>query len=139
VALSKLNRLQSRQDFRAVFREGIRHHGSHLTLRALRSKADVSDPEARGSATQLASNKQLSATKIGISISTKVSKRAVIRNRIKRQLQAAFRCLLPLILPGWRLVVVVQPSAAQEQCDYQQFLQELKQLLAEAEVINGHS
>jgi len=35
-------------------------------------------------------------------------------------------------------VVVVQPSAAQE-CDYQQFLQELEQLLAKAEVLNGNS
>jgi ribonuclease P protein component len=47
--------------------------------------------------------------------------------------------LLPHLLPGWRLVIVVQPSAVQEECDYQQFLQELKQLLAEAEVLNGYS
>lgn len=63
----------------------------------------------------------------------------MIRNRIKRQLQAAFRCLLPQLLPGWQVVVVVQPSAVQEECDYLQFLQELKQLLAEAEVLNGNS
>lgn len=138
VALSKVNRLQSRQDFRVVFREGIRCHGSHLTLRALRLKtnlADLSDQTVR----QSSLNKHLSQTRIGISISTKVSKRAVIRNRIKRQLQAAFRCLLPQLLPGWQVVVVVQPSAVQEECDYLQFLQELKQLLAEAEVLNGNS
>jgi ribonuclease P protein component len=62
----------------------------------------------------------------------------VIRNRIKRQLRSAFRYLLPKISPGWQVVVVVQPAAAKE-CDYQQFLQELEQLLAKAEVINGHS
>ena len=88
---------------------------------------------------QSGSSVHLIPTRIGISISLKVSKRAVIRNRIKRQLRAVFRCLLPQLSPGWRLVVVVQPSAAQEKCDYQQFLQELKQLLAEAEVLNGHS
>jgi len=119
----KANRLQNRQDFQAVFREGIRRHTSHLTLRALRSK----EPDS-----------QLTPTRIGISISLKVSKRAVIRNRIKRQLRSAFCQILLRVAPGWRLVVIVQPSAVQE-CDYQQFLQELEQLLAKAEVINGHS
>jgi ribonuclease P protein component len=75
-------------------------------------------------------------TRIGISISQKVSKRAVIRNRIKRQIRAAIRQMLPCIAPGWRLVVVVRPIAVE--CDYGQILRELEQLLAEAEVLNGH-
>lgn len=125
----KKNRLQSRHDFRAVFREGIRLHGTHLTLRALRSKTEMSGDHAIA---------PILPTRIGISISTKVSKRAVIRNRIKRQIRAAFRYLLPKLLPGWRLVVIVQPSAVKE-CDYHQFLQELEQLLVEAEVLNGYS
>jgi ribonuclease P protein component len=58
---------------------------------------------------------------------------------MKRQIRAAFRYLLPQISPGWKLVAIVQPSAVREKCDYQQFLQELKQLLAEAEVLNGNS
>lgn len=136
--LSKANRLTNRQDFRAVFREGIRRQGSHLTLRALRSKENTPSLQ-QGWATSIKSNPQLTPTRIGISISTKVSKRATIRNRIKRQIRAAFRWLLPELLPGWRLVVVVQPLAAAEECDYHQFLQELKQLLAEAEVLNGYS
>lgn len=76
-----------------------------------------------------------SPTCIGISISQKVSKRAVIRNRIKRQIRAAFRQLLPRIQDGWWLVVVVRPEAVQ--CDYGQFLRELEQLLADAEVLDG--
>ena len=78
-------------------------------------------------------------TRIGISISTKVSKKAVVRNRIKRQLRAAFRCILPRISPGWLLVVVVQPPAARQECATKQFLQELEQLLVAAEVLNGNS
>jgi ribonuclease P protein component len=61
----------------------------------------------------------------------------VIRNRIKRQIKAAFRHLLPHISPGWWLVVVVNPNAVQ--CEYEQFLRELEQLLTDAEVIDGHS
>jgi ribonuclease P protein component len=76
-------------------------------------------------------------TRIGISISQKVSKRAVDRNRIKRQIRAALQEYLPDLKTGWRIVIVVRPTAIQ--CDYQQFLQELKQLLIEAEVVNGYS
>jgi ribonuclease P protein component len=78
----------------------------------------------------------LPPTRLGVSISQKVSKRAVVRNRIKRQIQAAFRCLLPKLPPGWQLVVVVKPNAIE--CDYEEFLRELKQLLVNAEVLNGH-
>ncbi len=73
-------------------------------------------------------------SQLGITISQKVSKRAVVRNRIKRQLKAGFRDLLPQVAAGWKLVVVVKPSATQ--CSYEQFLQELKQLLRRAKVID---
>lgn len=76
-----------------------------------------------------------SPTRIGISISVKVDKRSVVRNRIRRQIQAAFRRLLPLIPKNLDVVVVVHPLAIQ--CGYLQFLQELEQLLAEIEVLHG--
>jgi ribonuclease P protein component len=44
--------------------------------------------------------------------------------------------LLPQISGGWQLVIVVKPNATE--CDYGQFLQELKQLLTSAEVFNGY-
>lgn len=137
VVVSKAHRLSSRHDFRAVFREGIRRHGSHLTLRALRLKTATTCTDIHSAAS--AEQAQQQPTRIGISISTKVSKKAVVRNRIKRQLRAAFRCLLPRISPGWLIVVVVQPSAGQQQCVTQQFLQELEQLLVATEVLNGNS
>lgn len=76
-------------------------------------------------------------TRIGISISKKVSKKAVIRNRIKRQIRAACRTLLPRISPGWKIVVSVRVGA--QECEYEHFLRELEQLLAQAEVLNGYS
>jgi ribonuclease P protein component len=109
-----------------------------MTLRALQ----IQNATTQNATTQNAANSTSTEgipTRIGISISTKVSKRAVVRNRIKRQLRAAFRRLLPRISPGWLLVVVVQPSAARQECVTQQFLQELEQLLVAAEVLNGNS
>ena len=123
VALPKVNRLKHRLDFSAVFRQGIRRQSPHLTLRAWRQKPETAE-----------SNKI--PPKIGFSVSQKVSKLATQRNRIKRQLRAAFRQLLPRLKSDWLLVVVVKPSATE--CEYQQFLQELEQLLADAEVLNGH-
>ncbi|MGH1395697.1 MAG: ribonuclease P protein component [Trichormus sp.] len=134
MALPKANRLKSRQDFQAVFREGIRRYSSHLTLRALKP---LSNQESSWDTAP--QNENLASTKIGISVSTKVSKKAVVRNRIKRQISAALQQLLPKIAPGWKLVLVVKPKAAESECGSQQFLQELEQLLAQTEVLNGHS
>ncbi|BAY93270.1 MULTISPECIES: ribonuclease P protein component [unclassified Tolypothrix] len=142
MALPKANRLKSRKDFQAVFREGIRRHGAYLTLRALKPLASKkSSLDTAPETIQLtdADATHLDSTKFGISISTKVSKRAVVRNRIKRQITGALYQLLPRLSPGWRLVVVVKPTAAERECVSQQFLQELEQLLAQAEVLNGHS
>lgn len=140
MALPKANRLKSRKDFQAVFREGIRRHGSYLILRALKpSFSRKISLDTAPENTQLTDVAHLDSTKFGISISTKVSKRAVVRNRIKRQITVALYKLLPRLSPGWRLVVVVKPTAAEQECVSQQFLQELEQLLAQAEVLNGHS
>ncbi|MFB2838514.1 ribonuclease P protein component [Floridanema evergladense] len=148
MALPKAHRLKNRQDFSALFRKGMRCSTPHLTLRALRQSAKLESGKqsnsrlptpvataVQGSDVAIAQSKLPSL--LGISISQKVSKRAVVRNRIKRQLKAAFRQLLPKVAPGWLLVIVVKPEATQ--CDYHQFLQELEQLLVEAEVFNGHS
>jgi ribonuclease P protein component len=140
VALPKANRLKSRKDFQAVFREGTRRHGFYLTLRALKPLCSKQPSLAAATkTTQATDSAHLASTQIGISISTKVSKRAVVRNRIKRQITAALHNLLPKLLPGWRLVVVVKPTAAESKCVSPQFLQELEQLLAQAEVFDGNS
>lgn len=72
---------------------------------------------------------------VGISISKKVSKRAVVRNRIKRQLKAIVRHLLPRLESGLLMVILVRSEALTY--EYGEFLQELEQLLVKAEVLNG--
>lgn len=73
---------------------------------------------------------------VGISISKKVSKRAVVRNRIKRQLKAIVRQLLPRLESGLRMVILVRSEALTY--EYGEFLQELEQLLVKAEVLHGN-
>ncbi|MFB2644780.1 ribonuclease P protein component [Raphidiopsis sp. BLCC-F218] len=134
--LPKAYRLKSRGDFQAVFREGVRCHSSHFTLRALKPLSPTHPPSITIPANAC---ENLPNTKIGISISTKVSKRAVVRNRIKRQITGVLYQLLPKLSKGWRLVVIVKPKTGEWECISQQFLRELEQLLVKAEVINGHS
>jgi ribonuclease P protein component len=129
VALPKVHRLRRRQDFSKVYQAGLRRHTPNLTLRALRQSKPLPSED-------LETTKEPVQTCIGISIGLKVSKRAVIRNRIKRRIRAAMQQLLPELSSGWQIVIVVKPGATQ--CDYEQFLQELKQLLVSAEVINEH-
>lgn len=119
----------------------MRRSTRNFTLRALRQFPALqgkpglpdSDKPDRDATEKL----ERSPTRIGITVSTKVSKRAVVRNRIKRRIRAALRELLPGFAMGWMIVIIVQPVAAK--CNYKEILQELKQLLIEAEVFDGHS
>jgi len=122
VGLPSRHRLKRRWDFQSVYQQGIRRSSRHLIIRAL--------PVAENSVNQLID------TKIGISISRKVSKKAVVRNRIKRQIRSIFRCLLQKISSGWIIIVIVKPEA--QECNYEHFLRELEQLLIRAEIIHGH-
>jgi ribonuclease P protein component len=125
--------LKRRADFEIVYRRGFRRRSQRLTLVALRHQKLFSKDAGISAPTERAG----SASRIGISISQKVSKRSVVRNRIKRQLRAALSHLLVRFSEGWDLVVVVHPPAIQ--CDYLEFLRELEQLLIDAEVLHGHS
>ncbi|HBB33613.1 MAG TPA: ribonuclease P protein component [Cyanobacteria bacterium UBA8803] len=161
MVLPQANRLRHWRDFQAVYQRGNRRSGRYFTLRVLRQlprtpnlPLQVTESERSSSAIasqgkagekialspdprkSLPRHRQKQPSLIGISISQKVSKKAVVRNRIKRQIRAALRQLLPRLSAGWQLVLVVRPTAVG--CDYAQFLQELEQLLVEAEVLNGH-
>jgi ribonuclease P protein component len=123
VSLPRPYRLRRRQDFQKVYQQGKRHQQVHLTLRSLRHLPDRT-------------RENLPATRFGISVSQKVSKKAVVRNLLKRQVKAALRQLLPRIASGWSVVIGVRPSA--QGCEYVEILRELEQLLAAAEVLDGH-
>ena len=123
MSLPKPHRLRRRQDFQKVYQYGKRHQQLHLTLRSLQ---DLPSTAAEN----------LPATRFGVSVSKTVSKKAVTRNLLKRQVKAALRQLLPQITSGWSVVIGVRPSA--QGCEYLQILRELEQLFAAAGIIDGH-
>ncbi|MCX5962909.1 MAG: ribonuclease P protein component [Cyanobacteria bacterium] len=122
MGLPKANRLKQRQDFDRVYQSGKRRRATGLHLVVLRNSLVVGSSEVL-------------PIQVGISISKKVSKRAVVRNRIKRQLKAIVRPLLPRLESGLRMVILVRSEALTY--EYGEFLQELEQLLVKAEVLNG--
>ncbi|ESA37579.1 hypothetical protein N836_36035 [Leptolyngbya sp. Heron Island J] len=63
-------------------------------------------------------------------------KRAVVRNRIKRQIHAALGRLLPRVSGDWWIVINVRTTATA--CEYNEFLRELEKLLIELEVLHGN-
>ena len=122
MGLPSKHRLKGRSDFQTVYKKGIRRSSRYFILRAF--------PTSTNSAIKTID------TKIGISISRKVSKKAVERNRIKRQIRAVFRSLLPRISSPWLIVIVVKPEA--KECKYEHFLRELEKLLIKAKIIYGY-
>ena len=128
--LPKANRLRRNKDFSKVYQKGLRQKGPDLVLRALFHRPKNSETDKAEGA------KTAPPTRVGISIGKKVSKHAVVRNRLKRQIRAAIRALLPKIKQGWDLAIVVKRTAPR--CNYHQILQQLEQLLAKAEVLDGH-
>ncbi|MEA5511362.1 ribonuclease P protein component [Crocosphaera sp. UHCC 0190] len=121
MGLPKHNRLKQPKAFQAVYSQGKRYQSHHLVLRVL----PQTNPE----------NKTI-PTQFGIAVSQKVSKKAVIRNRLKRQIRAAIRVLLPSVSPGYRIVIGIKRNGIE--CKYEHFLRELKELLINAEIIHGH-
>jgi ribonuclease P protein component len=123
VSLPKPHRLRRRQDFQKVYQYGKSHQGVHFTLKSMRHQPP-------------AATENLPATRFGIAVSQKVSKKAVTRNLLKRRIKAVLRLLLPQIASGWSVVIGVRPSA--QGCEYVEILRELKQLLTAAEVLDGY-
>ncbi|MEM6713951.1 MAG: ribonuclease P protein component [Cyanobacteria bacterium P01_D01_bin.6] len=121
MALPKRYRLTSTKEFSRVYQTGKQVSTKHLVVKL------TDAPE--GSLNQTCS-------RFGITVSQKVSKRSVMRNRLKRQVRAALQKLMPRLKSGFWMVIILRSAAVE--CDYWQFLQELEQLLLELEVCDGH-
>jgi len=90
-AFDKSSRLLNSADFGHVFTCGSRKHGKYFLV--------------------VCCVNTLGYARLGIAVSRKVSKKAVVRNRIKRQIRESFR-LNKELLSGMDCVVVAKFSAA---------------------------
>jgi len=90
--LPKENRVSSDFDFKRIRRLGSPYHSPYFSLTVLKEKD--ADP-----------------SRFGFVISSRVSKRAVKRNRIKRLIRTEVEELLPRLAPGYWAVFWIKPKA----------------------------
>lgn len=124
--LPGLHRLRSRHDFQTIYQHGQSWHGQYFVAWVF-----LSDETSQGLEPQI-----LSPTRIGIVVGKKVSNLAVKRNLVKRRIRQAIRELLEQIPANLDVIIIARRGAADLQAE--QFLPELKQLLAQAGILYGH-
>ena len=137
MALPQRHRLKGQRIFDALYRRGQSLHGSAMVLRwmphdlslmgsqALPGSASTPPPPGRPAP---------SPWRCGVVISSKVHKRAVRRNRLRRQLHEALRRELPQQAcaggPGPWLLISLKPGSADWALD--RLLGECRHLLGKA-------
>ncbi len=113
--LTKCNRLTKEEDFKIVFKAGKKYSllGTGIYLKV------------RGN--------NLEQSRFGFVISKKVSKKAVVRNKIKRRLREIVRINLSKIKEGNDVVVIVLPGF--EKNDFQAIEENVNDLFQKAKLI----
>tara|TARA_Y100000310_G_C20700403_1_gene829216 strand:+ start:6501 stop:7001 length:501 start_codon:yes stop_codon:yes gene_type:complete len=92
--LPQKNRLKRKKDFETVFKKGEGIKEGFLFLKFLPSK--------------------LKGIRFGFVVSEKVSKKAAVRNRVKRQLREIIRPQIPKIDKGVDCVLITRPGIEEE-------------------------
>jgi len=113
--LKKDNRLKKKKDFENVFKKGKGYKESFLSVKV--------------------SPNNLKENRFGIVISQKVSKKAVVRNKIKRKIKAVILKNLDILENGFDCIFIVRPQKTPID-DYQKIEKEVERLLKAAKLIN---
>lgn len=108
--LSKRYRLTAEKDFAKLFAKGRAFHGRGVTVKAMRSREE--------------------GPRIGFVVSTKVAKRAVVRNQIKRRMREIVRKRLPKLLSGVDMAFLARSEAVT--MTFQELERSLDDVLAKA-------
>lgn len=111
--LPKKNRITKKTDFDAVFKNGRGDKEGFFLLKCISSVC----PESR----------------FGLIVSKKISKKAVVRNRIRRQLYSVIASQIAKINKAYECVVVALPGA--EKSDFQTIVKTLEKLFVKTGIV----
>ncbi len=113
--LLKKNRLKKNKNFEKVFQKGKRFQKNFLFLKVVKNDLEIS--------------------RFGFIVSQKISKKAVIRNRLKRRLREGLRHYLPEIKQGVDGVFISRPGLEKE--DFEELKKTIKGILSKAELLKA--
>ena len=88
--LTQKNRLKKRKDIENVFKKGKTIAGRLVFLKLLKNKLDFN--------------------RFALIVSLKISKKAVVRNKIRRQLRALIKDSLSDIKTGFDILIIAKPE-----------------------------
>jgi ribonuclease P protein component len=111
--LKRINRLSTKRDITLVFNKGRASHG-------------------KGAVVKLRSN-NLDKSRFAFVVSTKISKKAVERNRIRRRMREVVRLVFDEIRTGYDVVVIAK--AAAKDMNHKTVSADLNQTLRKARLI----
>ena len=111
--LPKENRLKRKKDFGRVFKEGKGFKEDFFILKFI--------------------SNNLKQSRFGIIISQKISKKATLRNKIKRRISALLRIRLPKIKKGIDVVLVALPGL--ETQDFGEIEKTINKLFEKAKIV----
>ena len=112
--LAKQHRLKKDKDFELVFKKGKAFNGKFLFLKVIKRN-------------------NLEVSRFGLIVGTKISKKATIRNKIKRRLRDVIRKKLEDIKPGFDVVIGAKTRIVDK--SYQDIKEELEGLLEKTGVL----
>ncbi len=107
-------KLKRDNDFKKVFKQGRYYRGDFIGVKFLRNNLEFS--------------------RFAFVVGLKISKKAVIRNKIRRQLEEIVRLNFDQIKKSFDLVVMVESRIIKE--DYQRIEQELVNIFKKTKLIN---
>ncbi len=105
--LARQSRLVKEKDFKKIFKRGKSSYAKIFCLKVLANEFEIN--------------------RYGIVISTKVSKKAVERNKLKRQIRAVIKEFDKKLMSGFDLAIIVSPAALNQ--DYKFIKSELEKIL----------
>ncbi|MBI3337423.1 MAG: ribonuclease P protein component [Candidatus Staskawiczbacteria bacterium] len=111
--LSQINRLRKKKDFEKLFKEGKSFKSTFLVLKAVKNN--------------------LKENRFGFIVSKKVSKKAILRNKIKRNLRDIVRQNIKDIKSGVDVVLIVLPDFGKK--NFSEIKEILNNLLKKAGLI----
>jgi len=113
--LTRKKRLRKKKEFEEIFKKGKGFKQDFLVLKVLKGK--------------------LKEARFGFVVSQKVSKKAVLRNKVKRRLRAIIKEKEKDFKKGLEMVIIALPGT--EKKDFWEIKKVLERLLKRAKVLNS--